>query len=162
LRKFTLVVLLCAGLGLAQTAKHKPAGKAAAHAASIATPDTVKWGDPPPVLTPGSQLAVLSGNPGGTGPYVVRLKLPDGYKIMPHFHPKVENVTVVSGELHVGMGDKLDEAGSKALPPGSFAAIPALMHHFAFAKGETVVQIHGMGPFVLTYVNPNDDPSKKK
>jgi uncharacterized RmlC-like cupin family protein len=95
------------------------------------------------------------------GPYVVRLKMPDGYKIMPHWHPTTENVTVVSGELHVGMGDKFDEAGMQAMPPGSFVAMPPRMHHYAMAKGETVVQVHGTGPFKLNYVNPSDNPQKK-
>jgi len=85
--------------------------------------------------------------------------MPDGYKIMPHWHPKTERVTVISGEFHAGMGDKMDEAGAKTFPPGSFASIPPKMHHFAFAKGETIVMVSGPAPFSLTYVNPADDPS---
>lgn len=167
MHKLFLAVFLIGGLCLAQTATHKTAAKsqstkADAHAAAITTPDNIKWGDPPPVLAPGAQLAVLSGNPGSAGPYVIRLKMPDGYKIMPHWHPTQENVTVISGEFHVGMGDKFEESGMKALPPGSFAPVPPHVHHYAVAKGETVVQVHGMGPFKLTYVNPNDNPAKKK
>jgi uncharacterized protein DUF4437 len=166
LRKSLFVLLLIGSLGVAQTATHKTARKAqstkaGAHAA-ITTPDTIMWGDAPPVLASGAQLAVLEGNPNAAGPYVVRLKMPDGYKIMPHWHPTQENVTVISGEFHVGMGDKFEEAGMQALPPGSFAPVPARTHHYAVAKGETVVQVHGMGPFKLVYVNPGDDPSKKK
>lgn len=167
MRKSLLLLLLVASLGVAQTATHKAAAKSksakpATHAAGITTPDSIKWGDPPPVFAAGAQFALLSGNPMAAGPYVVRLKLPDGYKIMPHWHPAQENVTVISGELHVAMGDKFAEAGMHALPPGGFAPIPAHAHHYAMAKGETVVQVHGMGPFKLTYVNPSDDPSKKK
>lgn len=166
MRKTILVLLLVGSLGLAQTAKKGAtkgtSTKAAAHSASITTPDNIKWGDAPPVLSPGAQLAVLTGNPNGTGEYVVRLKMPDGYKIMPHWHPVQENVSVISGEFHVGMGDKFDEAGMQALPVGSFAAVPAHMHHYAVAKGETIVQVNGMAPFKLIYVNPSDDPAKKK
>lgn len=167
MRKSLIVVLLIASLGLAQTVKHKAAAKSAsakagAHSAAITTPDNIKWGDPPPSLAPGAQFAVLSGNPAAPGLYVVRLKLPDGYKLMPHWHPTQENVTVISGEFHVGMGDKLDEAGMQALPAGSFIPVPPHMHHYAVAKGETIVQVHGMGPLKLIYVNPSDDPSKKK
>jgi len=151
---------------VAQTTKSSAAKKAGTKPAAAAvpvvvTPDNLKWGDPPPVLQPGAQLAVLSGNPNGAGPFAIRLKIPDGYKIMPHWHPTQENVTVISGEFHVGMGDKFDESGMQALPVGSFAAMPARHHHYAVAKGETVVQVNAMGPFKLTYVNPDDDPSKK-
>lgn len=166
MRRCFLVLLLVGSLGLAQTAKKAAtkgkSTKAATHTASITTPETVKWGDAPPVLSPGAQFAVLTGNPAGTGEYVVRLKMPDGFKIMPHWHPTQENVSVISGEFHVGMGDKFDETGMQALQPGSFAAMPAHMHHFAVAKGETIVQVNGIAPFKLNYVNPSDDPSKKK
>jgi anti-sigma factor ChrR (cupin superfamily) len=152
---------------VAQTAKPGAQKKTAAKAASasgpvIATPDNLKWGDPPPFLEPGAQVAILSGNPNAAGPFALRLKMPDGYKIMPHWHPTQENVTVLSGEFHVGMGDKFDEAGMQALPVGSYAAIPVRHRHYAVAKGETVVQVNAMGPFKLMYVNPADDPSKKK
>ena len=133
---------------------HKPAAKMA-----MATPAEMKWGDVPPIFAKGAQMAVLEGNPSGTGYYTVALKMPDGYKVMPHWHPKTERVTVISGDFHAGMGDKMDEAGAKDFPPGSFVSIPPHMHHYAFAKGETVVQVSGPAPFKLTYVNPADDPS---
>jgi len=164
-RPFFLLVLvttLCLGQTTKQSTKTGGAAKPSPHAPTIVTPDSIKWADPPPVLSPGAQLAVVSGNPAGTGNYVVRLKMPDGYKIMPHWHPTQENVTVLSGEFHVGMGDKFDESGMRPLAPGSFAAVPPHMHHYAVAKGETIVQVHGTGPFKLVYVNPSDDPSKKK
>lgn len=157
-----LVATLSFGQAATQSAKKGGAAKPSPHSAPLVTPDTIKWGDPPPVLSPGAQLAVISGNPAGAGPYVIRLKMPDGYKIMPHWHPTQENVTVLSGEFHIGMGDKFDEAGMQALPAGSFAAALAHQHHYAVAKGETIVQVHGTGPFKLVYVNPSDDPSKKK
>jgi anti-sigma factor ChrR (cupin superfamily) len=160
-------LLLTQVFTVAQTPKPAAQKKTATKAAAatgpvIATPDSLKWGDPPPVLEPGAQLAVLSGNPNGAGPFAIRLKMPDGYKIMPHWHPTQENVTVLAGEFHVGMGDKFDESGMQALPVGSYAAMPARHHHYAVAKGETVVQVNAMGPFKLVYVNPADNPSKKK
>jgi hypothetical protein len=161
------VLVLTQIFAVAQAPKSSAAKKAGARPAAtsapvIVTPDNLKWGDPPPVLEPGAQLAVLSGNPNGAGPFAIRLKMPDGYKIMPHWHPTQENVTVLSGEFHVGMGDKFDESGMQALPVGSYAAVSARHHHYAVAKGETVVQVNAMGPFKLVYVNPADNPSKKK
>jgi anti-sigma factor ChrR (cupin superfamily) len=152
--------LVAAVFGAEEAAAKKPAHKMASMEKPVMlTPGDLKWGDAPPVFSAGAKLAVLEGDPGKAGPYTVRLQIPDGYKIMPHWHPKVERVTVISGEFHAGMGDKLQEEGSMTFPAGSFAALPAHMHHFAWAKGETVVQVHGDGPFQLTYVNPADDPS---
>jgi quercetin dioxygenase-like cupin family protein len=120
----------------------------------------LKWGPAPPVFPRGAQIAVLSGDPSKEGFYVVRLKMPNGYKIPAHNHPTVEYVTVVSGRFNIGMGDKLDPKKGQPLRPGGFAEAPAKMNHYAWATGQTVVQVHGLGPFELTYVNPADDPSK--
>jgi quercetin dioxygenase-like cupin family protein len=120
----------------------------------------LKWGDPPPVFQKGASFTVVSGDPGKAGLYVIRLKMPAGYKIAPHWHPTDEHVTVVSGTFAVGMGEKFDEAAMKQLPAAGYALLPAEMRHFAMAKTEATVQVHGMGPFALTYVNPADDPSK--
>ena len=126
------------------------------------TPEAIPWGPPPPFIAPGAQLAVIEGNPmGSSGDYTVRLKMPDGYKIAPHWHPVRENVTVISGSFKVGMGDKFDSTKMNLFPAGSFAYLDPDMHHYAMAVGETVVQIHGMAPLQLNYVNPADDPSKK-
>lgn len=124
--------------------------------------DQVKWGPAPPNVPPGAQLAVISGDPSQVGqPYTIRLKMPDGYKVPAHFHPADEAATVISGTFNLGMGDKLDMSKTQALQPGGFAVAPAGMRHFAWTKGETVVQINGNGPFAITYVNPADDPSKQ-
>ena len=88
----------------------------------------------------------------------MRLSMPDGYRIPPHFHPADEHVTVISGKFQVGMGDTFDAAKLSTLPAGTFGMIPAGMHHFARAKGATVLQLHGTGPWKLTYVNPADQP----
>jgi len=124
------------------------------------TPADVKWGQPPPSLSKGAEFAVVSGDPGKAGPFVIRLKFPAGYKVAPHWHPTDENVTVLSGTMALGMGEKFDPSAMKELSPGSFAVLPAEMRHFAMAKTAAVLQVHGMGPFVLNYVNPADDPSK--
>ena len=145
------VVCVCAGL-LAQSGMPQNAF----------TPDQIKYGPPPPFLTPGSQLAVMEGDPtASTGDYTIRLKMPDGYKIAPHWHPKRENVTVISGNFKVGMGDKWDDTRMMTFPTGSFAYLDPEMHHYAMASGDVVVQVHGMSPLQFNYVNPADDPSKK-
>jgi len=127
------------------------------------TPDQVKWGPPPPFVPAGAQLAVLEGDPMATsGDYTIRLKMPDGYKIAPHYHPLRENVTVLSGTLKVGMGDQFDASKMMSFGAGSFAYLDPSMHHYAAASGETVIQIHGMSPVKFNYINPADDPTPKK
>jgi anti-sigma factor ChrR (cupin superfamily) len=123
--------------------------------------DDMKWGAAPNVFPPGAQIAVVSGDPFKEGLYVVRLKMPAGYKIPAHNHPTTEYVTVLSGVFNIGMGDKLDAQKGMTLRPGGFAEAAARMNHYAWTSGETVVQVHGQGPFAITYVNPADDPSKK-
>jgi mannose-6-phosphate isomerase-like protein (cupin superfamily) len=127
------------------------------------TPDQLKFGPAPPFLPPGAQLAVLEGDPmASSGDFTIRLKMPDGYKIAPHTHPHRENVTVLSGTLKVGMGDQFDVAKMMSFASGSFAYLDPTMHHYAAASGETVIQIHGMSPAQVNYINPADDPSRKK
>jgi uncharacterized RmlC-like cupin family protein len=123
-------------------------------------PDGLTWGAAPPVLPKGAQIAVLSGDPSKEGLYVLRLKMPANYKIPAHNHPTTEYVTVISGNFHIGMGDKLDAKKGVELRAGGFGEAPAHMNHYAWASDETVVQVHGQGPFAITYVNPADDPSK--
>ena len=82
------------------------------------------------------------------------------YQIPAHHHPTTENVTVLSGSFHAGMGDKLDAAKGQTFEPGGFASLPAGMNHYAWTTAETIVQVHGNGPFAIVYVNPADDPSK--
>lgn len=118
----------------------------------------VKWVVPPPALPKGALFALLSGDPGKAGPFTIRLKLPAGYRISPHWHPTDEQVTVISGTFALGMGEKFDPAALRSLPAGGYGLLPAEMRHFATAKTAAVVQVHGTGPFVLNYVNPADDP----
>ena len=148
------LVILVAAVAIASD------GKAPAHV--MIAPDAITWGPPPPVFEQNAKFAVLSGDPGQPGIYVVRLQMPAGYKIMPHWHPTDEHVTVISGTFALGMGDKMDKATMKSLPAGGYALLPAESHHYAMATAATIVQIEGPGPFVLNYVNPADDPSKRK
>jgi hypothetical protein len=126
----------------------------------VSGPNAVKWGPVPPSLPKGAMIAVLSGDPFKDGPYVVRLKLPENYRFPAHHHPTTENVTVLSGSFHAGMGDKFDADKGQTFVPGGFASMPAGMNHYAWATTETIVQVHGNGPFAIVYVNPADDPSK--
>ena len=153
MKKLLFLMLLCATLLAALPADTHNAF----------TPDQIQWGPVPPFIPAGAQLAVLEGDPmAATGDYTIRLKMPDGYRIPPHWHPKRENVTVMSGTLQVGMGDTFEVSKMMSFPAGSFAYLDPSMHHYAMASGDTVVQIHGMSPVQFVYVNPNDDPSKKK
>lgn len=118
----------------------------------------VNWGPAPPFFPAGARFAVLQGDPSASGEYTVRLEMPSGYTIKPHFHPTDEHVTVISGTFVVGMGDSVDMGHSQTLAAGGFITAPAQAHHFAIARGRTVVQVHGEGPFAITYVRAGDDP----
>jgi quercetin dioxygenase-like cupin family protein len=127
----------------------------------VATGDDLKWSAASPALPTGAQAVALVGDPSKEGLYVVRVKFPAGYKVAPHSHPNDENVTVISGMFHIGIGDKFDETKGQALKPGGFAQAPKGVKHYAWASQETIIQLHGMGPQNLIYVNPADDPRKK-
>lgn len=121
----------------------------------------LQWGPAPAVFPAGAQLAVLEGDPSKTEPFTVRLRFPDGYRIAAHTHPTTENVTVISGTFLAGMGTRFVEQTMKAFAPGDFASVPANHAHYAMARGTTVVQVHAIGPFALTYVNPADAPNAR-
>jgi hypothetical protein len=148
-----LMLAVICGVAAAQEASAPPAH-------IMIGPADPKFGEPPPVFAKGMQFAVISGDPSKPGLYVVRAKMPAGYKIMPHWHPTDEHVTVLMGTFALGMGDKFDKAKLTKLPAGGYALLPADMRHFAMATSAATIQVHGMGPFQLTYVNPADDPSK--
>lgn len=128
----------------------------------VVTPDQLKFSPAPPVFAKGAEVAVISGDPGKEEPYVIRIKTPAGYKVQAHTHPNDENVTVTSGTFGFGMGPKLDESKGTVLKAGSFFKASKGMQHYAWCstEGPCVVQLHGMGPQTLTYVNPADDPRK--
>lgn len=153
--------LVCAAVSIAAIIGAVVGQEGTKPAHVLTTASEIKWGDPPPIFEKGASFTVLSGDPSQNGLFVVRLKMPAGYKIAPHWHPTDEHVTVLSGTFALGMGEKFDKAAMKDLPVGGYALLPAEMRHYALAKTEATVQVHGMGPFMLTYVNPADDPSKR-
>src|SRR5687768_2671593 len=124
------------------------------------TEPQIKWGDPPAALPKGAMLAVLSGDPSQAGPFTMRAKFPAGYRIAAHWHPTDEHLTVLAGTFSAGTGDAFDMKALHDMPAGTFAVMPAEMRHFTYTKDGATIQIHGMGPFVLNYVNPADDPRK--
>ena len=142
--------------------ERKEAVQAASGEMGIFPAANVKWIDGPASLPAGAKLAVLEGDPTKEGFFTMRLFLRDGYRVAPHWHPKVEHVTVISGTFNLGMGEKFDQTGGREMPAGTFGYWPAGMKHFAWAKGDTVVQLHGIGPWTITYVNPSDDPRNMK
>lgn len=124
------------------------------------SPDQMKWSSVPS-LPAGAQAALLEGQLDKPVPFTLRVKLPAGYKIPPHWHPAIEHVTVLSGAFHLGMGDKFDESKMQALPRGSIAIMQPNTHHYAMTKEASEIQLHGMGPWSINYINPADDPRKK-
>jgi hypothetical protein len=123
-------------------------------------PADIPWTAGPASLRPGAKVAVLEGDPTHDGVFTIRLWLPNGFEVAPHWHTQVEHVTVVSGVLHFGVGEKFDRVATRPMPAGSFGYWPIGMKHFAWAEGETVLQLHGRGPWTVTYVNPADDPRR--
>jgi quercetin dioxygenase-like cupin family protein len=124
-------------------------------------PNDMKWSAGPGSIPKGAEFTVLHGDPSKEGLFAMRLKLPKGYAIPPHTHPKPEIVTVVSGTFQIGMGDTADKGKVTPLAAGGFFAFPPGMAHFAFTDEETIIQLNSTGPWALTYVNPKDDPRQK-
>ena len=114
------------------------------------------------MLPPGCKYVVLEGDPAKEGYFAMRLKLPAGYKIPPHTHPNVERVTILSGTFNLGTGATFDSKSGEALRAGSYFAMPTGMQHFAWTDDEVELQLATIGPWGITYVNPADDPGRKK
>lgn len=151
------VVLCAVGLMLALSAVR--AEDMTMEPVVVVTADTLAWGAAPPVLPAGAEMAVLAGDPGVAGAgYTMRFRAPAGYVVPPHWHPVIENVTVISGSILIGMGDAIDEAATQRLAVGEFFSMPAEHHHYALFDEATTIQLHGTGPFAIYYVNPADDP----
>jgi quercetin dioxygenase-like cupin family protein len=166
--------LVLAGSAAAEQAKTEPAKKTPVTTAAttpVATtkkpdhimvgPGDVKWVDGPPNLPAGAKVAILEGDPSAAGPFTIRMKAPANYKIMPHTHPGVEHVTVLEGNFSMGLGGKWDEKSLREMGPGGFMTMEVGTQHYAACKGGCTIQLHGIGPWGITYVNPADDPSKK-
>jgi len=133
------------------------ADAAKAEALTLNAPE-LKWGPAPPDLPKGAELAVLHGDPAKKALFTLRLKLPAGYKIPPHWHTRDEQLTIIAGTLILHMGDTM-EAPASTLTVGGYHFLPGKMHHAAETKGETIVQVDGMGPFDIHYLNPADNPN---
>ena len=131
-----------------------------AHHHLLLDPGKLTWAAVPS-LPPGAQIAVIEGPMNQAVPFTIRLKFPDNYRIPPHWHPAVERLTVLSGIFHLGSGESFDKAKAETLPAGGIAIMPAQMRHYAWTTGETVVQLHGTGPWGVTYVNAAEDPRNK-
>jgi quercetin dioxygenase-like cupin family protein len=130
--------------------------KQASH--SAVPENSLQWGPAPAVFPPGAEMVVMQGDPSKSEPFTVRLRLPNGYKIPPHTHPTVENVTVLTGTFLAAAGTQFVESQLQELGRDAFISIPAEHAHYAMARGLTVVQVHAIGPFALTYVNAADNP----
>ncbi len=151
--KPVLIAVVFAVLGAAAPVQEGPV---------LVSPADVKWADAPPSLPAGSWISVLQGDPAKEELFTIRLKLPAGYKVPPHTHPTSETVTVLAGTLFMSMGDRFDASKAKGMVAGSFIGIPRKVSHFVYTKEETIIQISGMGPFEVNYVNPAEDPRNKK
>lgn len=153
--------LAAATLVLVAPISAQPAAGGSERQASITFPNSTKWMPAPALLPPGAQIAVVDGDPGKPGIFTMRLRMPAGYTIPPHFHPTDEHVTVLEGTFKVGMGDTYDASKLTALPAGTFGMLPTGMHHYAHTDDGATIQLHGVGPWSLKYVNPKDDPRGK-
>ena len=136
-----------------------PAYAEATSAHVIVVPSELNWTDLPSL--PGVKIAVIEGPLTEPVPIMFRLKFPANFKVPPHWHPGLEHITVISGTLNLGMGDKFDATKTRALTPGSIAIMPPKTNHFVWTSEETIGQVHSNGPWSVTYVNPADDPRNK-
>jgi quercetin dioxygenase-like cupin family protein len=144
-----ILVLFISGSGIAQEHGRNH---------SMLVPSEFKWVDGPPSLPEGIKVAILEGDPSKEGPFMMRIKLPAGYKIPPHFHPAIEHVTVISGSFYMGHGEQFKPDEARELTPGGVAVMAIGERHFAFTKEKSEIQLHGIGPWGITYVNKDDDP----
>jgi quercetin dioxygenase-like cupin family protein len=147
---------LYAGMAVAQGAD-----SLGEHGVLMLTPDRLSWVPASPRIPAGAKMFVLEGDPRKPGPFTMRVSFPDGYRIAPHFHPTAERVTVLQGTYRWGVGEKFEAAALKSLPAGSYAVMPTGTPHFVEAKGPTVTQVSGLGPWKVIYVNPADDPETR-
>lgn len=165
LRRTMIACMVAAGTLLfsnstAQQAQSKSNALSQSGQHIMVRPQDVKWTAAPSSLPAGAQVAVLEGDPSKPGAFTMRIKLPANYRIPAHWHPADEHITVLQGSFMMGMGDELDEAKLGSYEAGSFLMMPAKMNHFAMTKEEAIIQLHGIGPWGITYVNPKDDPRR--
>ena len=145
------------GTSLAAEQKKNPGGTWALY-----VPSEISWKAGPESLARGAKVAILEGDPSKDGFFTMRLLLPDGYRVAPHWHPKAERLTIISGTVNLGTGDRFDATATKTLPAGTYSSMPPQMTHFAWTTGETVLQLSSIGPWQVIYVDPADDPRNKR
>ena len=153
------LILINGSVAFSQT-ENKPATQEKSSEHVIIKPSDIKWTDGPDFLPPGAKMAMLEGDITKSGPFVVRVKLPAGYKIQPHALKSKHSVTVLSGNVMLAMGDKFETKNENTLPMGTFVIMPPKMNHFNWVNEEATIQVHGTGPLDVIYVNPQDDPRK--
>jgi hypothetical protein len=153
-------ILAAASVAVIAAVASTPAGAGEAHAHVMMSPNDLQWTDVPS-LPPGAKAALIEGPMNEAVPFTVRLRFPPNYQIPPHWHPAVERVTVLTGTFHMGAGDKFDRSATMALAAGAIAIMQPKTTHFAWTQSDTIVQLHGMGPWSVNYVNALDDPRKK-
>lgn len=159
----TLTVAACSSPPPAQTAAPAapmPAMPVVEH--KIVAAKDIVWGPVPPALPAGAQIAVLYGDPGKAAEFALRLRMPKGYGVAPHTHPTDEVVTVISGTFRMGTGPTRDLASAHPVAAGGIIVLPSGTAHYGHADTAAIVQVNGMGPFTINYVNPADDPRNKK
>jgi quercetin dioxygenase-like cupin family protein len=155
-----ILILLCMSIGQAQQPTNPAAAVLKSHI--MIAPEDLEWEDCPPVLPAGAKCAVTEGDIKAANVlFAHQVKFPDNYRIPPHFHPADEHLVIISGVFNMGHGDKFDLNASRPMTAGSFVVMPKGAHHFAWTKGETIIQVYAIGPWGLTYVNPKDDPRSK-
>lgn len=159
LTTMVITLFIAPNILLAQTSM-RDMDKGPKHHIILTATDDKNW-QRSPALEPGIKVAVLEGNPSESGVFTLRIKIPDGGYISPHWHPNVERVTVLSGRFLLGSGEKMNRENVKVLDPGSYTSMPPGMRHFAMAEGETIVQLTSVGPWEINYINPADDPRNK-
>jgi len=158
-RHIVLDIAAATAIGLAALAGSAVGQQAGEH--KLISPQDIKWGPAPSSLPAGAQAAVLYGDPGKEGQFAFRLKMPKGYHIAPHTHPKPEIVTVLAGTARLGMGAAADHDKAQLLPAGGFFAMPPGSTHYFFADEDTVLQLNSIGPWDINYVSSKDDPRQK-
>jgi quercetin dioxygenase-like cupin family protein len=154
------VLVVVSGILAASSAISSAIGQTASEQ-KMFTPQEIKWSPGPPSLPAGAEMAVLYGDPSKEELFAMRLKVPKGYRIAPHSHPKPEVTTVLSGTARLGMGETADPAKAHVFPAGGFWVNPPGMVHYFSADEDTVIQVNSIGPWGITYVNEKDDPRKK-
>ena len=162
MHRIAIGILLTCTVLFSQATPQKKKSMASHHGHKATAPDSLKWTPPPAEAVQGqppadlpamrSQIAVVEGDPSKAGlPFVIRIKSPDGEVVPPHWHPADEHVTILQGTFILADGEKYSESGGTALNAGAYVSIPRRMWHYGRTKGETILQIHGIGPFVINF-----------